>query len=70
MWRIDPFLGSDSETDKETTLVARQQMLISKNGRPLLRNGSVNMFPHATKEELLETLFSTRFMKMGFKEDN
>jgi hypothetical protein len=44
LWRIDPFLGSDRETNNETTFAARQQVLISKNRRPLLWNGSVNTF--------------------------
>jgi hypothetical protein len=45
LWRIDPFVGSDCETNSETTFSAREQILISKNRRPLLGNGLVNTFP-------------------------
>jgi hypothetical protein len=45
LWRIDAFPGSDCETNDETTFTDRQQILISKNRRLLLWNGSVNMFP-------------------------
>jgi hypothetical protein len=26
MWRIDPFIGNDRETDNKTTAIARQQI--------------------------------------------
>jgi hypothetical protein len=44
LWCIDPFMGSDSETNNETTFAARQHILISGSKRPLLGNSSVNMF--------------------------
>jgi hypothetical protein len=42
---------------------------------PFLGNGSVNTFPlqritHTTIELLLETVFSTRSVQSGYKEDN
>jgi hypothetical protein len=45
LWRINPFLHSDRETNNETTFAARQQILIIKNQRPLLENFSVNTLP-------------------------
>jgi hypothetical protein len=45
VWRIDTFQGSDRKTNKETTLDARQHILIGKNRLPLLGNGSINTFP-------------------------
>jgi hypothetical protein len=70
LWRIDRLLGSDRETKNETTFAARQQFLISKNRRPLLGNGSVNIpvttDTHATIELILETAFSTVVHAEGF----
>jgi hypothetical protein len=43
--RINPFLGSDRETNNETTFAVRQHILISKNRQSLLGNGLINMFP-------------------------
>jgi hypothetical protein len=67
----DPFLGSDHETNNETTFAARQQILISKNRRLLLGKH----VPAATDTqsiiyELLETVFSTRSVQNSYKEDN
>jgi hypothetical protein len=63
-WLIDPFLDNDRETNSKTTFAGKQQILISKNRRSLLGNGSVNTFPeatdtHANIDVLLETWFST-----------
>jgi hypothetical protein len=44
LWRIDPSLGRDRETNDETTFAARQQILIITNLRQLLGNGLVNTF--------------------------
>jgi hypothetical protein len=41
---VEPSLGSDLETDKETTFTARQQIFY-ENRRRVLGNGSVNTFP-------------------------
>lgn len=45
LWCIDPSLDSDHETNNERTVGARYQILISKNRRPLLGNGSIDTFP-------------------------
>jgi hypothetical protein len=54
IWRIDPFLGKDLET-KETTAVAMQRC---------------GKHASTTTELLLETVFSTRSVQRGYKEDN
>jgi hypothetical protein len=43
LWCVELLLGSDLETDNETTFVA-SRFLINTNRRPLLENGSVNTF--------------------------
>jgi hypothetical protein len=57
-WLIDTFLGSGRETNNETTSAVRQKILISKNIRSLLGNGSATI-THATIEVPSETGFST-----------
>jgi hypothetical protein len=43
MWRIDPFLGNDRETNNKTTAVARQHILnkqqFNYNNRGTVGNG-------------------------------
>jgi hypothetical protein len=41
LWRIDPFLGNDHETNKNTTAVVRQQILskYQYNNRGTVGNG-------------------------------
>jgi hypothetical protein len=72
LWHIDPFPGSDRETNNETTFTTRQQ--INKNRQPLLGNGLVNVpaatGTHATIEELLEMLFSTWPMLRCYNRDS
>jgi hypothetical protein len=53
LWRMDPLLGRNIETNNETTAVAMQW-----------RN------KHVSTTIKLETVFSTRFVQRGCKEDN
>jgi hypothetical protein len=55
MWRIDPLLGKELETNNETTDVAVQQR---------------GKHASTTVEFLLETVFSTRSMQRSYKKDN
>jgi hypothetical protein len=54
LWRI-PFIGKDLETNNEKTAVAMQWR---------------DKHASATIELLFETVFSTRSMQRGYKEDN
>jgi hypothetical protein len=54
LWRTDPLLGKDLETN-ETTAIAMQQ-----HGKQA----------STTTELLLETMFSTQSVQRGYKEDN
>jgi hypothetical protein len=54
LWHINPLLGNDSETNNDTTTIAKQQLRkYSKLVEPLLGSG-----PRATIEILLEAVFS------------
>jgi hypothetical protein len=55
LWRIDPLLGKDLETNNETTGFATQR-----------RGKHVS----TTIELLLETVLSTRSVQRGYKEEN
>jgi hypothetical protein len=60
----DPFLGSDRETNNETTSAARQQILNEEEYMASARERLDKHVPvakdtHATIEALLETGFST-----------
>jgi hypothetical protein len=55
LWRIEPLLGKDLETNNDTTAVAMQ------------RRGKHASTPI---ELLLETAFSTRSVQRGYKKDN
>jgi hypothetical protein len=55
LWRTDPLLGKDLETNNEITAVAMQRR--GKRSSTII-------------ELLFETVFSTRSVKGGYKEDN
>jgi hypothetical protein len=55
LWRIDPLLGTDLETNNETTTFAMQ-----RRGKQA----------STTIELLLETVFYNRSVQSGSKEDN
>jgi hypothetical protein len=55
LWRIDPLIGKNLETNNEKTAVAMQRR---------------DKHACATIELLFETVFSARSMQRGYKEDN
>jgi hypothetical protein len=54
LWRTDPLLGKDVETNEKTTVA------MQRSGKDA----------YTTIDLLLETLFSTRYVQKGYKADN
>jgi hypothetical protein len=69
-------LSNDRETNNETTALLGNRYLLNKYTQPSLNNAFGNKYvptatnPHATIEELLETVYSTRSVPRCYKQDN
>jgi hypothetical protein len=79
LWRINPFLGKDLETNNVTnvacTAVAMQQADKSSDKHTVSRQRIGKHVPAATNTHttivlLLETVFYTRSVQSGYKEEN